>query len=86
MYGSAYVDRRIASTRKKERIIFSETLPKDNWYWVDVRKDMRLYDDNIESEEKNEEDRGPPTTWLMASTEFESRTDVSIYYNEGVSW
>lgn len=33
----------------------------------------------IESEEENEEHRGPPTTWLTASTEFESRTDVSIY-------
>lgn len=45
VYGTAYADRRIASTRKMERTFFSETLSKDNWYWVDVRKDIRLYDD-----------------------------------------
>ena len=45
---------------------------------------MRLKDGILGNGEEIDDDSGPPSTWLKASTEFESRTDVSIYYIEVV--
>lgn len=45
---------------------------------------MRLNDGILENGKESDEGSGPSSTWLKASTEFESRTDVSMHYTEGV--
>lgn len=84
-YGSAYMEQRISSIRKKERIFCNKTVPEDNWYWMDVEKHMRLHDGVLGNGEETEKDNGPPSTWPGRSAGLETRTDVSIYYTESLS-
>lgn len=68
-YGPSYLETSIKFTRKLERRFCNATVPEMNWYWV--VQDHRFAETPL-----------PPTTG--PPDQFPSKTEVSLYYTEGV--